>query len=158
MQIFDNTLTLMERALDVRLRKQVVLNSNAANVDTPEYSPQDVDFDAAIAAHDARVGIDTGKLPLQPAGGESSALPLQSNQTVPANFVSEADMPDREVISVEDDIPVLKSLDKSVGMDGNGVDLDRTMAALSENALQYTAVSKAAGKKLGILRYAISET
>ena len=158
MQIFDNTLTLMERALDVRLRKQVVLNSNAANVDTPDYRPQDVDFDAAIAAHDARMGIDTGKLPLRQTAGESNVLALESSDSIPANLVSEADLPEREVVSVDDDIPVLKSLETSVGLDGNGVDLDRTMAALSENALQYTAVSKAAGKKLGILRYAISET
>ena len=39
--------------------------------------------------------------------------------------------------------------------DGNGVDMDRTMAGMAENALQYSASAKAAGKKLAILRYAV---
>jgi flagellar basal-body rod protein FlgB len=36
-------------------------------------------------------------------------------------------------------------------------DLDSTMAALSENAMSYSAASKAAGKKLAILRYAATD-
>ena len=42
-------------------------------------------------------------------------------------------------------------------IDGNGVDVDRTMAGLAETALQYSAGAKAAQKKLGILRYVVSE-
>ena len=38
-------------------------------------------------------------------------------------------------------------------IDGNGVDLDRTMAGMAENAIQYGASARAAGKKLAILRY-----
>jgi flagellar basal-body rod protein FlgB len=40
--------------------------------------------------------------------------------------------------------------------DTNG-DLDATMAALSENAMSYSAASKAASKKLAILRYAATD-
>jgi flagellar basal-body rod protein FlgB len=36
-------------------------------------------------------------------------------------------------------------------------DLDATMAALSENAMSYSAASKAAAKKLAILRYAATD-
>ncbi len=43
------------------------------------------------------------------------------------------------------------------GIDGNAVDLDRTLVAVSENALQYGASAKAAGKKLGILRYVAND-
>jgi flagellar basal-body rod protein FlgB len=43
------------------------------------------------------------------------------------------------------------------GLDGNQVDLDRTTAAIAENALQYGAAARAAGKKLAILRYAASD-
>ncbi len=43
------------------------------------------------------------------------------------------------------------------GLDGNAVDLDRTTAAIAENALQYGAAAKAAGKKLAILRYVASD-
>ena len=43
------------------------------------------------------------------------------------------------------------------GFDQNSVDLDRTMASLSANATQYAAATRAAGKKLAILKYAASD-
>ena len=39
------------------------------------------------------------------------------------------------------------------GLDGNRVDVDRTLAALAENGMQYGAAARAASKKLAILRY-----
>lgn len=39
------------------------------------------------------------------------------------------------------------------GVDGNTVDVDRAMAALAENGIQYGAAARAASKKLAILRY-----
>lgn len=43
------------------------------------------------------------------------------------------------------------------GFDDNSVDLDRTMASLSANATQYGAASRAASKKLAILKYAAGD-
>lgn len=45
----------------------------------------------------------------------------------------------------------------SPGFDGNTVDLDQALVALGENALQYGAAARAAGKKLAILRYVASD-
>ena len=45
----------------------------------------------------------------------------------------------------------------SPSIDGNAVDLDRTMAGMAENSLQYGASARAAGKKLAILRYVVSD-
>jgi flagellar basal-body rod protein FlgB len=42
-------------------------------------------------------------------------------------------------------------------LDGNRVDLDRTMAQLAENGMQYGAGARAASKKLAILRYVVSD-
>ncbi|MEW5738117.1 MAG: flagellar basal body rod protein FlgB [Myxococcota bacterium] len=49
MKLFDNAMTLLQRALDVRLERQNVLASNAANIDTPGFKEKDVDFDRAMA-------------------------------------------------------------------------------------------------------------
>jgi flagellar basal-body rod protein FlgB len=54
-------------------------------------------------------------------------------------------------------LPLVPAQGAAAGIDGNAVDLDRTMVALAQNALQYTAVAKAAGKKLAILRYVASD-
>ena len=43
------------------------------------------------------------------------------------------------------------------GLDGNAVDVDRALAAVAENAIQYGAAARAAQKKLAILRYAASD-
>jgi flagellar basal-body rod protein FlgB len=57
MKLFDNTLTLLQRALDVRLQRQNLLSSNAANIDTPGFKEKELDFDRAmqgvLAAGDA---------------------------------------------------------------------------------------------------------
>lgn len=45
----------------------------------------------------------------------------------------------------------------SPGIDGNAVDVDRTLVSLAQNALQYGAAARAAGKKLAILRYVASD-
>jgi flagellar basal-body rod protein FlgB len=43
------------------------------------------------------------------------------------------------------------------GLDGNGVDLDKTMVELARNSLLYGAAARAAGKKLAILRYVATD-
>jgi flagellar basal-body rod protein FlgB len=137
-RIFDTTLTSLERALDVRLTRQSVLAGNVANADTPGFKPRDLDFAAAMAA--ARPGaiglanpagaVREGDLPL----GRGSALAPDG----PEQFIGE--------------VP-----GAGAGLDGNAVDLDRTLVAVAENALQYGAAAKAAGKKLAILKYAAND-
>ena len=43
------------------------------------------------------------------------------------------------------------------GLDGNGVDLDKTMVELARNSLLYGAAAKAVGKKLALLRYVATD-
>jgi len=137
-RIFDATLTTLERALDVRLARQTVLAGDVANADTPGYQPRDLDFAAAMAAASpgparppALEGtLRAGDVALSAAGALTPAAPEQFIAAVPG---------------------------AGAGLDGNAVDLDRALVAASENALQYGAAAKAAGKKLAILRYAAND-
>lgn len=52
---------------------------------------------------------------------------------------------------------VMEAETSGAGLDGNAVDVDRTLAALAENGLQYSAAAKTAQKKLAILRYVASD-
>ena len=135
MKIFDSTLTTLERALDVRLVEQNVLAGNVANADTPGYKPKELDFTAAMkaASADASAGMMVTTSPghLGPNGsGVSSTSDIATSM-------------------------VLEGRGTAPSFDGNAVDLDRTMAGMAENGLQYGASAKAAGKKLAILRYAV---
>lgn len=123
MKIFDNRFALLERSLDLRLEKHGRLSGNLANVDTPNFDPRDLDFDAAI--RDAQSELD-----------RSDFQPI--TESVTGAYMVEGPS-------------------ASASLDGNRVDLDGTMAALSENSLKYTAASKAAGKRLALLRYVVSD-
>jgi flagellar basal-body rod protein FlgB len=140
MKLFDRTLGTLERALDARLLRHNVLAGNLANSDTPGFVPRDVSFDAAMAqarqegAGGPRAvadgGLTPGDIPLGAAGGGGAA------GAGPALTAAAGAGP---------------------GIDGNAVDADRALAALAENAVQYGAAARAAGKKLAILRYAASD-
>lgn len=119
MKLFDNTLTVLERALDVRLERQNLLASNAANIDTPGYREKELDFDRAMA------------------GALSSGDDEARHAAVRAAT--------REVE------------DALAGLDGNSVDLDRTMTAMAENGLQYSAATRAVAKKLALLKYVAND-
>jgi len=138
MRIFDSTLSTLERALDVRLARQNLLAGNLANADTPGFVPVDVDFDAAMAQAAA---------PTSPraSGPEAGHIPIEG--TVAGSAAA----------SSPSDLPLTSAAASAPGIDGNAVDADRALVAIAENALQYGAVARAAGKKLALLRYVASD-
>jgi len=140
MKLFDTTLARLERSLDVRLARHNVLSANVANVDTPGYTAKDVDFKAAMAA--ANSGSAAA-----PAGSMTLASTDDSHMGTGAVGTS----------GRAPDMPLVDAAGSSPSLDGNKVDLDRTMVALAENGLQYGASARAAGKKLAILRYVSSD-
>src|SRR6266404_3929167 len=139
MKIFDATLKTLEQSLDVRLVEQNVLAGNVANVDTPGYKPKELDFGAAMAA--ARAS----------GGGETMAVTEPGHMGANgATIVDGARLTDLASAMITEGRGTTNP-----GFDGNTVDLDRTMAGMAENGLQYGASARAAGKKLAILRYTI---
>jgi flagellar basal-body rod protein FlgB len=135
-KLFDATISTLERALDVRLARQSVLAGNLANADTPGYVARELDFGAAMDA--ARGAIDTPSAAGAARPGDLPVFAGARSPTSPESFVH-AD-------------PAA-----APGLDGNAVDLDRTLGAVAENALQYGAAAKAVSKKLAILRYVASD-
>jgi flagellar basal-body rod protein FlgB len=135
MKLFDATISTLQRALDARMVRQNVLAGNMANVDTPGFVPKDVDVAAAFRE--------------LPSGGEVSR---PTAPTVEGHLPVES----REA-GDSYDLPITAAPSSNPGIDGNGVDLDRTLVGMAENALQYGAAAKAAGKKLAMLRYVASD-
>jgi flagellar basal-body rod protein FlgB len=132
-RLFDRTLGTLERALDARLLRHEVLAGNLANANTPGFQPREVDFAAAMAraaAERPEPGERAGEIPLALADGSRAGAPGS---------------------------PVATASGAPAGLDGNGVDVDRALVAVAENAVQYGAAARAAGKKLAILRYAASD-
>jgi flagellar basal-body rod protein FlgB len=140
MKIFDATLKTLEQSLDVRLVEQNVLAANVANVDTPGYKPKELDFSAAMAAARASGGSEAMATTSPNHMGANGASVGQGNATgIATALISEG------------------KGTTSPSFDGNAVDLDRTMAGMAENGLQYGASARAAAKKLAILRYVVAD-
>ncbi len=120
-------------ALNQRLERQHVINSNVANAETPGYRAIGYDFEEQ----------------LQALSGEEDNLPMKAtNAKHYVNGMAEADgtfTPEVYVRPTE-----------SIGEDGNTVDVDQEMAAMAENQILYRATVELINKKLGTLKYAIS--
>jgi len=129
--IFDGTISLLQKSLNVRSAQHQVLSSNVANADTPNYKA----FEVAVDEELRKLG--TGKPRIQLARTQSSHLPVGR---AAADRVTLKNLPAPEL---------------SLRADGNTVDLDRAMGELSENTIKYKTSAQLVSMKLKILKNAI---
>jgi flagellar basal-body rod protein FlgB len=122
--LFDSTVHLAEKALDMRSRRHDMILSNIANADTPNYKAFDMLVDEALAKE-------------APQNGQ-----LQLSKTDPAHFDVGGSHTDGAEVRMVDVPPQV-----SLRGDGNTVDMDREMASLSENQLQYKITAQILAKK-----------
>jgi flagellar basal-body rod protein FlgB len=128
---FDSTIGALNTSLNLRTLNHDVISSNIANADTPGYKAKAVEFESAL--RDA-LGV----------GGE---LPMEAAD--PKHIVHRTTDPvDPEIY---DDPNGVESLD------GNTVDRADQMAKMAENQLMYDASAEMLKRKLGMLKYAITE-
>jgi len=128
--IFSGTITLLEQGLTVRSKKHSVVAANVANIDTPHYKA----FDVVVAEEMEKIA---GK-PAGIGGKRTNAghLPLGRGQSgIRPKMV--------------------ENPQSAMRKDDNTVDLDRSMAALSENAILYNALAEIVARKFEGLDQAI---
>ena len=112
----DSYLGVQQDALKVQSKRMEVLAKNLANVDTPNYKAQDIDFKTALAQ----------------AGSPGAALPLAtttSNQI--GNSATSGDLDTSGALKYR--VPLAPSLD------GNTVDAQMEQAAFADNTVRYQA-------------------
>ncbi len=128
---FDPVIGALNTALNLRLVNQNVIASNISNADTPNYKAKTMEFESAL--RDA----------------------LSTNDRMPAAETN----PGHMVRHITDPIDpeIYDDPNGVVSLDGNTVDRAGEMAKMSENQLLYDANVEMLKKKLGMLKYAISE-
>jgi flagellar basal-body rod protein FlgB len=112
----DSYLGVQQDALKVQSKRMEVLAKNLANVDTPNYKAQDIDFKTALAQ----------------AGSPGAALPLATttaNQI--GNSATSGDLDTSGALKYR--VPLAPSLD------GNTVDAQMEQAAFADNTVRYQA-------------------
>jgi flagellar basal-body rod protein FlgB len=128
---FDPVIGALNTSLNLRLTNQNVISSNIANADTPGYKAKAMEFEGAL--RDA-LGVD-GRTP--------------ASGTQPGHIVHQST--DAVAPEIYDDPNGIESLD------GNTVDRSSEMAKMAENQILYDASAEMLKRKLGMLKYAISE-
>lgn len=128
--IFDRTVGVLGKVLDLRNRSQQIISSNLANIDTPGYTPSRLRFE-----EDLQQALD------------------DKSQAAPQRHVKHFDITSGSLEQVNGRVERL-SQNNGLG-DQNGVDLDQEMVAQAENQIFYEAATQMLNKKLGLLKYVI---
>lgn len=126
LKIFDKSFDALERKMDLAMKRHLVLSSNIANAETPNYRAREVDFAGA----------------LQQALGDDSKNAIS---TTNRNHIGMNGSGIDHVI-FDNSAPM--------GADGNNVDLDIAMGKASNNARLYENSVNLLQMKLRLLRMA----
>jgi len=129
--IFSETISMLEKALNLRSLQHRVLTSNIANMDTPNYKAVEL----AVAE--------------EMSGKPDSSSSIQLVQTQPRHIPIKPSAADHVKLKVA------KPPEFSLRGDGNTVDLDRTMGRLTENTLLYKTAAQIISQKFNGLKRAI---
>ena len=130
-RIFSQTVSILEKALDLRSKKHNVIASNIANMDTPDYKA----FDLVIEKE------------LQKVTGKGNSISL--NKTNVAHMQSRGSKADGVSVVIDD------TQGLSLRGDGNTVDIDKQMGSMAENTLMYKAAAQMIYRKFQGLKSAI---
>lgn len=132
MDLFDETVFLLGKVLDLRSARHEILAANIANVDTPGYMGVDLVFEEEL-----RKAV-------------LSARGMRLSKTHPKHFP--------QVLFLDSVTGRAEPTGTtSMGIDLNSVDIEQEMVKLAENSLIYEATVQMLTKKLRGLKEAIRE-
>ena len=119
--IFDGSMGVLEKALDLYLTRHAVISDNIANAETPFYKARRVSFEEELQNVVEQKGTNAS---VRDFGGVSSHI--------------------------------FQDPDSEMGQDLNTVDMDREMAMLTKNDIQYSAATQAISKRFALLKYVVN--
>ncbi len=132
--IFDQQLSLLQQSMDFRARRNTLLSSNIANIETPGYKAKDLVFENAL--------------------GEA----MKANLPGPLEVTDPRHFDGRNTVPLNQVKPQTILTSNPVGnLDDNSVDLEREMVKLGENQVVYQALAQMVSHKFSQLRMSIRE-
>lgn len=131
--IFDTSINLLGKSLDLRAQNHNRLSANIANAETPGYTPTALSFENELK----------GAL-----RDKSGATPSVTN---PRHITFRNDAASLEMVQGS----VIETSSNTAGLDGNGVELESEMGRMVENQIMYNANIQLLTKKFSSLTLAI---
>jgi flagellar basal-body rod protein FlgB len=133
MTIFDRTMQLLNRTLDLRYSRQRVIASNIANEETPGYRAADFNFLESLQA------AQRGRGPVTLTATQGRHIGLRGNSV-------------QQVTGKIDPVPA-----GDLPLDANSVNIELEMAKMSDNAMQYNGAASIMAVRFRQLMGAIRE-
>jgi flagellar basal-body rod protein FlgB len=131
--LFDKTLDVAAKALDLRSQRHALIVSNLANADTPGYKAFDLLVEESIQKQNQ----------VQPH--------VQMTRTQPGHFSAPGDTGFGNAAEI-----IRTPAPNDLRGDGNTVDMDREMSNLAANQLLYRASAQVVAKKFQWLKSVIT--
>lgn len=135
--VFDSSIQLLAKNIDLRSRNQNLISSNIANAETPNYTPK-----ALIFEEELQGALKSGK-----QGTNNSVI--SNSRHIPLKGTS------RRIQNVSG--RVVETPAKTPGKDGNSVELENEMTHLLENQVMYNASVQILAKKFEGIKSALRE-
>jgi flagellar basal-body rod protein FlgB len=142
----DGAQRILSGALTGLSARESLIASNIANIDTPGFEPQSIDFESALRSQleaEMTGSPRAGGAANGPSIGVSAAVGL--TRTDPRHFTGSA-------LGTGTGGVGATTFDPSLRNDTNTVDLESEVTALAETQLKFSAVSRLITGKLGMLR------
>jgi flagellar basal-body rod protein FlgB len=131
--LFDKTTNALATSLRMRQVRSNITASNIANAETPGYHAKKMDFEEALGRAldmDGANALSTSSKEHFGVGG------ISAGKTKP---------------------DIYEDPEGAVNNDGNTVDMEKEMSALSENAIMYKTALQLINKKMAALKYAAGD-
>jgi flagellar basal-body rod protein FlgB len=135
--IFNSTIDLLGKSVDLRAKNQNLISSNIANAETPNFVPKALVFEQELQ----------GALKNRQSGQRASSAPHIRHIPLRGAGTGGA------VQSVSG--KVIETPAKTPGKDGNAVELEEEMGKMAENQIMFNASVQLLSKKFEGLRTAI---
>lgn len=125
MKLFNNTFDVIEKAMDLQIRRHALLSGNVVNSETPNFKAKDLNF-----------GTELSQALGRPNDNLTTTNPLHMDVSKASGAHSEVDYTG------------------AMGADGNNVDLDVVMGKISDNSRAYSSATSWLGVQLRLLKSA----
>lgn len=132
MDVNDKTLKALTTALNFREMRQELISSNVANANTPGFKAKKLDFEEALAR----------------------ALDVDGQMNMNAADDRHFNVGNGGFNNLEPEI--YDDPNGVVSENGNTVDVESEMARMNENKIMYDALVQLINKKMGLMKYAIT--
>jgi flagellar basal-body rod protein FlgB len=133
--IFGNTIELLGKTMDLRIKNHNRIAANLANAETPGYTP------TALSFQDELKEAVKGR-----------TVPNATSATTNPRHI-----PLRHMHNDIEDVQgrIVETPSRTAGKDGNSVELENEMGRMAENQVLYNASVQLLNKKFEVLKYAI---